>query len=113
MTFPLSSPATLSRIRIILSTAKGERVMRPDFGCDIHGFAFATLNTTNLMMMRSAVREALTRWEPRIEVQDVVLESPTGADLDRGLLTIDVRYCVRGTNFATNLVYPFYLNAGG
>src|SRR6266581_1511217 len=58
-------------IRIILSTAKGERAMRPDFGCDLQAFVFATLDAANFTLIKSAVREALARWEPRIEVRDI------------------------------------------
>ena len=53
-------------ILTILSTARGERVMRPEFGCDLHAFVFAPLDTTTVTLVKSAVREALTRWEPRI-----------------------------------------------
>ncbi|SRR5713101_788980 len=96
-------------IKMILSTAKGERVMRPDFGCDIHAFVFTTLDITNLTLMKSAVREALVRWEPRIEVNDVTVKP----DLVReGQLQISVNYTIRQTNFQDNLVYPFYLQPG-
>ena len=94
-------------IKTILSTAKGERVMRPDFGCDIHSFVFATLDTTNLTQMKSAVREALVRWEPRIEVNDVDILVDA---IREGQLQISVTYTIRVTNSAANLVYPFYLH---
>ena len=93
-------------IKTILSTARGERVMRPDFGCDIHAFVFATLDATNLTLIKSAVRDALVRWEPRIEVRDVdILMDAIGQDQ----LRISVTYTVRITNSVANLVYPFYL----
>ena len=93
-------------IKTILSTARGERVMRPDFGCDIHAFVFATLDATNLTLIKSAVRDALVRWEPRIEVRDVdILVDPIRQDQ----LRISVTYTVRITNSVANLVYPFYL----
>jgi hypothetical protein len=90
----------------ILSTARGERVMRPDFGCDIHSFVFATRSATNLTLIKSAVREALLRWEPRIEVEEV----DVAPDPDRdACLRIRVNYRVRLTNTEANMVYPFYL----
>ena len=58
-------------IRIILETAKGERIMRPNFGCGIHEFAFETINASTLGQIESSVREALEMWEPRIEIIDV------------------------------------------
>ncbi|HSI12961.1 MAG TPA: GPW/gp25 family protein [Chthoniobacter sp.] len=94
-------------IVLILSTAKGERVMRPDFGCDIHRFVFATLDTVNLTLIKSAVREALVLWEPRIALQAVEVEvEPAGSRL-----LISVEYQIRLTNARGNLVYPFYLDS--
>lgn len=93
-------------IWIILGTSKGERVMRPDFGCGIHDHVFASINTSTLGMIESSVREALTKWEPRIEVLKVEA-SPERAEVGQLLISIDYR--VRTTNNEFNLVYPFYL----
>ena len=54
-------------IRIILFTSKGERVMQPDFGCGIHEFVFASINTMTLGLVETNVLESLSRWEPRIK----------------------------------------------
>lgn len=97
-------------IFIILGTAKGERVMRPDFGCDINKFVFETTDATTIEQMKSAVREALVRWEPRISVDSI---SITKDSIDLGKLIISVRYTVRSTNNQFNLVYPFYITEGG
>jgi phage baseplate assembly protein W len=111
----LAGVASEERVRqsiwTILSTVKGERVMRPDFGCDIHAFVFATLDSTNLTLIKSAVREALVRWEPRIEVNDVNVYVPVNSIRD-GELRIKVTYTIRITNSLANLVYPFYLQTG-
>lgn len=93
-------------IRLILQTAPGERVMRPDFGCGIHEYAFAAVDTTTLTLIEDDVREALERWEPRIEVLTV---DSALSDAATGRLDIDIRYRVRQTNNEFNLVYPFYL----
>jgi uncharacterized protein len=93
-------------IRIILSTSKGERVMRPDFGCGIHDFVFASINTTTIGLVESSVREALTRWEPRIELLKVLVSTE---ESNVGRLLVGIDYRVRGTNSEFNLVYPFYL----
>lgn len=95
-------------IRIILGTAKGERVMRPEFGCDIHNFVFAVINTTTLTQMESSVKKALVLWEPRIEVSSVNAR-PTR--VSNGIIDIEIKYKVRYTNTAFNLVYPFYLES--
>lgn len=85
--------------------------MRPDFGCDIHAFVFATIDSTNLTLIKSAVREALVRWEPRIEVNDVDVIVPADS-IREGQLRINVTYTIRITNSLANLVYPFYLQTG-
>lgn len=95
-------------IRIILGTAKGERVMRPDFGCDIHNFVFAVINTTTLTQMASSVKKALVLWEPRIEVSSVNARPTRVSD---GIIDIEIKYKIRYTNTAFNLVYPFYLES--
>lgn len=97
-------------IRIILGTAKGERVMRPEFGCDIHEYVFSTIDTTTLNLMETSVREALIRWEPRIDVRNV---EASRERIDGGELLISVDYRIRSTNVESNLVYPFYLEEGG
>jgi len=96
-------------IWLILSTAKGERVMRPDFGCGIHDFVFASVNTSNIGLMESSVREALTIWEPRIELKDVSVSTERASE---GQLLVSIDYRVRSTNNEFNLVYPFYLTEG-
>ncbi len=96
-------------IRIILGTAKGERVMRPDFGCGIHEFVFTSLNAVNLSLIETSVREALTLWEPRIELINVNTDAEKA---DEGKLFINIDYRVRVTNTEFNLVYPFYLKEG-
>lgn len=93
----------------ILSTAPGERVMRPDFGCGIHAFVFASMDTTTLSLIRSVVEEALVRWEPRIKLENVRAEPDVERD---GWLSISIDYSIRATNSPANLVYPFYLQTG-
>jgi phage baseplate assembly protein W len=93
-------------IRIILGTAKGERHMRPHFGCGIHDLVFATNNATTAGLVASYVQDALGWWEPRIDVQRVDVETD---DDDRNMLMINIQYRIRATNDERNLVYPFYL----
>lgn len=95
-------------IHIILRTAKGERLMRPDFGCDINKYSFGSMDTLSIHLIENAVLEALIKWEPRIEVTSVKAEpDPEG----RGLM-IGIEYQVRTTNTRFNLVYPFYITEG-
>jgi phage baseplate assembly protein W len=91
---------------LILSTAKGERAMRPDFGCDIHDLVFAVMNNTTLGLVAEQVRQALVLWEPRIDVLDIQVNPQAGAAT---VLIISIAYRVRATNNVFNMVYPFYL----
>lgn len=92
-------------IRIILGTSKGERVMRPGFGCGIHDLVFAAISTQVMAQIGSTVREALREYEARIEVLDVRVGT---RNLDLGHLDVDIDYLIRATNQPGNLVYPFY-----
>lgn len=92
-------------MRLILGTAKGERPMRPEFGCGIHDYVFAGAGPTTTARIAYEVRAALERWEPRIEVEDVVI-AQDGDDPSR--LFVDVTYTVVATNDPRNLVFPFY-----
>ncbi len=92
-------------IRIILETSPGERVMRPEFGCGLHDLVFAPNSPTTAGLVDFHVREALGRWEPRIEVDDVVVRPDPQ---NRAVLLINIRYRLRATNDERNLVYPFY-----
>jgi phage baseplate assembly protein W len=92
-------------IGIILGTTPGERVMRPEFGCELRSLVFAPTSPTTAGLIDYHVREALGRWEPRIEVEQVEVR-PTSEE--PGVLRIEIHYRVRSTNEARNLVYPFY-----
>lgn len=96
-------------IWIILGTAKGERVMRPDFGCGIHDLIFTPINTATITLVENSVREALTIWEPRIELIKVEASSEKS---EEGKMLISIDYRVRTTNNRFNLVYPFYIKEG-
>lgn len=95
-----------SSLRLVLITAPGERVMRPDFGCKIHDLVFEPVNANTLGLMAEAVREALARWEPRVTVESV---DPVPDVNDSALVRIHIAYRVRATNDRRNLVHPFYV----
>jgi uncharacterized protein len=93
-------------IALILGTAKGERVMRPDFGSNLHRLLFAPNNGATRAAVEFEVREALLLWEPRIEVLDVAAHAAG----ERGeAILVDIGCRVRSTDNRFNLVYPFYL----
>jgi phage baseplate assembly protein W len=93
-------------IALILGTIPGERPMRPEFGCRLHDYVFASADATTAGLVAQEVRQSLLRWEPRIDVSDVVV---TPAGDDAGVLLIEIRYTVRSTNDPRNLVFPFYV----
>lgn len=97
-------------IWIILGTAKGERVMRPDFGCGISELVFAVNDAGTRGLAEHEVEEALRAWEPRIDVLEVKARA-AGAQEEQLLISIDYR--VRATDSRFNMVYPFYLERGG
>ena len=90
---------------MILSTAPGERPMRPEFGCRVHDHVFDDLNASSVTLIERAVHEALARWEPRIEVERVSVDE---IDRREGALVIDIAYRLQDTTTLRNLVYPFY-----
>jgi phage baseplate assembly protein W len=91
-------------IFLILSTAKRERVMLPDFGCGIHDLTFSPNTPGALSAITDAVRAALVKFEPRIDVLEVSSEAQ-----GESLLLIRVSYRIRANNAIGNLVYPFYI----
>lgn len=93
-------------IHLVLMTAPGERLMRPEFGCKIWDLLFEPINPNLLGRIAEAVRKALLRWEPRITVTNV--KSIPDPD-DNGLVRVEIQYVVRTTNDRRNLVYPFYV----
>jgi uncharacterized protein len=97
-------------IRIILETAPGERVMRPNFGCGIHEMVFTAVDSTAIQMIRSIVEEALVRCEARIDVLGITVDEQATTE---GKLLVEIEYRVRKTNQTGNLVFPFYFREGG
>ena len=95
-------------IWIILGTAKGERAMRPEFGCGIYDLVFEPNSAATAGHLAHAVREALLGFEPRIDVRDIQVQPQQGGEA----LLLSIDYAIRATNNVFNLVYPFYLERG-
>ncbi len=95
-------------ITLILGTSLGERVMRPDFGCRIHELVFNPVNGETMGLARRYVEDALGWWEPRIDVESVVV-TVDDAEAELGRLLISITYIIRATKDERTLVYPFYL----
>jgi phage baseplate assembly protein W len=91
---------------VVLATAPGERLMRPEFGCRIWDLLFEPVTANLIGLMAQAVREALAQWEPRVEVDRV---DPVPDPRDSALISITVAYRIKATNDRRNLVFPFYV----
>lgn len=106
LAFADAGESTDSAIRVVLSTAPGERVMRPAFGCRIWDLLFEPVNANTVGLMAEAVRQAIAQWEPRVDVEEVTVVPD---EAEQALVRIHVRYRMRATNDRRNLVYPFYV----
>lgn len=96
-------------VRLILSTAVGERIMRPDFGCGLHGRIFDPGTTESTGQLIGDIRSALARWEHRAELVDMSIGVD---DTDQSKRLIELTIQIKGTNSRFNLVYPFYVDGG-
>lgn len=99
----------LDSLRILLSTAPGERVMRPDYGCDMTPLLFEPIDTGLKTFMADRIRTAILYYEPRIDLKRVSLAQ---SDDNAGLVLIEIEYVIRATNSRLNQVFPFYRNEG-
>lgn len=93
-------------LHILLSTALGERVMRPTFGWKRDALLFEPLSTSFAAYLTREIKTAVLYFEPRIELNKLTFETTA----NEGLVEIRMDYTVRTTNTRSNLVYPFYLN---
>jgi len=101
-----SEKSIAESVRIIMGTAIGERVMRPDFGCAIHDLVFHPVNANTCSEISLHVHHALLKWEPRIEEIKVRAYPDPNAE---NTILIMINYRVRQTNNLLNIVYPFYM----
>ena len=93
---------------ILIKTTLGERLMRPDFGCNVEDRVYDAMNASMLSYIENLVKTAILYHEPRIDADTISVE----ADQPAGRLDIRVSFIVRGANSRFNMVYPFYLKEG-
>jgi len=95
---------------IILSTIPGERIMRPEFGCDLKRLVFETNDSTLIASFNHIIYHALLNFEPRVNfIETVILDRD---ELD-GVLQLQVHFSIITTNTRHNIVFPFYLQGEG
>lgn len=93
-------------LMILLSTTLGERLLRPDYGCDLHNFLFEPLDRTSVATVFDVVKRAILLHEPRVRMDDLRMETSQ----EDGRLDLEVVYTIRSTNTRSNLVFPFYVD---
>jgi uncharacterized protein len=93
-------------ILLLLATVPGERVMRPEYGCDLYRLVFSPNDDTTAGLAQHYVERALTRWEPRIQILHL---DALRTEADPGRLDIHLEYRVRATQRAERLVFPLSL----
>ena len=96
-------------LHVLLSTTLGERVMLPDYGCDLTNLIFEPLTTTFKTYIEGLVRTAIDRYEPRINADRITINDD---DELNGVVEVEVDFTIRTTNTRHNYVYPFYLTEG-
>lgn len=93
-------------LQILFSTRKGERVMVPDYGCNLDEMVFEPVTTTFKSYLAEMIRTAILYYEPRIDLKSVSIDDSRQTE---GLILIRISYVVRTTNSRFNFVYPYYL----
>ncbi len=98
-----------SSLEILLSTRPGERVMLPEYGCNLDELMFESLDTRMKTLMADKIESAILYHEPRIKLEDVQIEESREHD---GVVFITIVYRVKSTNSRFNFVYPYYKDEG-
>lgn len=97
-------------LHILLSTSLGERVMQPDYGCNLNDYVFEGLNSTTIGYIKERVANSILYYEPRIVVERIEVTNAGSVDNLEGRFLIDLTYSIPGTNSRFNYVYDFYKN---
>ena len=96
-------------LHILLTTAVGERVMQPKYGCNMDAMVFESLDTTTKTIIRDKIRTAILFFEPRIDVVSITMNLTNELE---GEVLIEIEYVIRATNSRFNFVFPYYINEG-
>ena len=96
-------------LEVLLATRKGERVMLPDYGCNLDEMVFVPMSTTFKTYMREMIRTAIIFYEARINLNSVTIDDTRE---NEGVISISLDYTIRTTNSRFNFVYPYYKKEG-
>lgn len=92
-------------LHILLSTRPGERIMRPDFGTDLHNMVYHNMDLTARTRLKTVIEKAILYFEPRITLTGVSFDV---SEERAGVFRILLEYTIRLTNARANMVYPYY-----
>lgn len=98
-----------SSLEILLTTRLGERIMQPEYGCNLDNMVYESMNLTMITYMKDLVTNAILYHEPRIELEELKIDTSREHE---GILLIVLNYKVKSTNSRYNFVYPYYKNEG-
>lgn len=96
-------------LHILLSTRLGERIMLPEYGCNLEELLFQPLDITLKTYIKDLIKTAILYHEPRIDAKKISLDSSQELE---GIIQIEIEYLVRITNSRGNMVFPFYKKEG-
>jgi phage baseplate assembly protein W len=96
-------------LHILLSTVPGERLMNPEYGCDLQSQVFQNINNSTKVIIEDLIATAILYFEPRIRLIGVNVDD---AGQMSGIVNVSITYEVKGVNSRRNMVYPFYLAEG-
>ena len=84
--------AIVQAITGLLLTRKGERPFQPELGCDIQNMLFEPLDYASAGTIKQEIRETITRYEPRISVDEILCEP----DYDNNGYNVELQYRITG-----------------
>lgn len=96
-------------LQILLSTRPGERIMMPEYGCNLNYLAFNTLDFTTINYVKKIIRDAISRFETRIKVLEITINRREDKE---EVIDIEISFIIHTINVRSNIVYPFYLIEG-
>lgn len=94
-------------LQILLTTAIGERIMQPKYGCNMDEMVFESLDTTTKTIIKDKIKTAILYFEPRIDVVSISMNATSELE---GEILIEIEYVIRATNSRFNFVFPYYIN---
>lgn len=92
-------------LEILLGTTIGERIMLPEYGCDLHKYLFESITTSKTHFLQELIRTAIIHYEPRIDLEEIKIDHSNYLD---GIIRIELDYSIQTTNTRFNLVFPYY-----